>query len=184
MPHDRRKKKSVAEQAAEIRRKRSGSPVTHDPSHPAVQAPERPEFGGPSAIPEGILPPSNLAGTLGVFNSAASLDGGLQKRFDQDLANANYVNKTTGKQLKYAGKVWGRMRTEAGLPWLRIHDLRHSAASFMIASGRTLFEVQQVLGHSTPVMTQRYAHIAPQALLDSANTTSVILERAMAANEE
>lgn len=95
-----------------------------------------------------------------------------------------FVNKTTGKQLKYAGKVWIRLRNEAGLPWLRIHDLRHSAASFMISSGRTLFEVQQVLGHSTPVMTQRYAHLAPQALLDSANATSAIIEQAMAANGE
>jgi integrase len=92
-----------------------------------------------------------------------------------------FVNKATGEQLTNVRKVWNERRVEAGLPWLRLHDLRHAAASFMISSGRSLFEVQQVLGHATPAMTQRYAHLSPQALLDSANSTSAIIERSMAA---
>jgi integrase len=40
-------------------------------------------------------------------------------------------------------------------------DLRHTAASLMVQSGVPLYEVQKILGHSTPLMTQRYAHLAP-----------------------
>ncbi len=50
---------------------------------------------------------------------------------------------------------WGLIRRKAGLPHLRIHDLRHQFASFLIESGRTLYEVQQVLGHSDPSLIQR-----------------------------
>lgn len=52
-------------------------------------------------------------------------------------------------------KVWTRLRTKAGLPHLRIHDLRHQYASFLVNSGRTLYEVQQILGHSDSKVTER-----------------------------
>lgn len=75
-------------------------------------------------------------------------------------------------------KVWGRIRRKAGLPHLRIHDLRHQFASFLINSGRTLYEVQQVLGHSDPSVTQRYAHLSTKSLQDAANSASVMIKGA------
>lgn len=57
-----------------------------------------------------------------------------------------------------------RAVVDAGLPGLRFHDLRHSAASFMVQGGVSLFEVQKVLGHRDIRMTQRYAHLAPEHL--------------------
>jgi len=56
-------------------------------------------------------------------------------------------------------KVWSRLRKAAGVPFLRIHDLRHQYASFLVNSGRTLYEVQQILGHADSSVTQRYAHL-------------------------
>ena len=53
----------------------------------------------------------------------------------------------------------------ARLPGLRIHDLRHSAASFMVNSGVDLFAVGKVLGHASYQSTQRYAHLANDTLL-------------------
>ena len=53
----------------------------------------------------------------------------------------------------------------AKLPGLRIHDLRHSAASFMVNSGVDLFAVGKVLGHASYQSTQRYAHLANDTLL-------------------
>ena len=44
---------------------------------------------------------------------------------------------------------------------LRIHDLRHTAASFMIYEGAHLELVRQQLGHSSVTVTQRYAHLYP-----------------------
>lgn len=56
-------------------------------------------------------------------------------------------------------------RAAAGLPDLRIHDLRHSAASFMVNSGVDLFAVGKVLGHASYQSTQRYSHLANDTLL-------------------
>jgi integrase len=56
-------------------------------------------------------------------------------------------------------KVWDRLRKEAGLPHLRLHDLRHNYASYLINSGHSLYLVQSILGHSDPSVTQRYAHL-------------------------
>ena len=50
----------------------------------------------------------------------------------------------------------------AGLPDVRIHDLRHTYASLLINNGVSLYEVQELLGHSSSAMTQRYAHLQPK----------------------
>lgn len=89
-----------------------------------------------------------------------------------------FINTRTKKPLVNIHKVWGRLREKAGLEWLRIHDLRHSYASFLVNSGRTLFEVQQILGHSDSKVTERYAHLSSKTLQDAANTASVIIQGA------
>jgi len=61
-------------------------------------------------------------------------------------------------------KQWDRIRKVAGLPYLRLHDLRHSFASFLVNDGRTLYEVQAILGHSTSKVTERYAHLSTTTL--------------------
>ncbi len=60
---------------------------------------------------------------------------------------------------------WQRAIRVAKLPGLRIHDLRHSAASFMINSNIDLFTVGKVLGHASYQSTMRYAHVANENLL-------------------
>lgn len=60
---------------------------------------------------------------------------------------------------------WQTARDEASLPGLRIHDLRHSAASFMINAGVDLFAVGRVLGHADHKSTMRYSHLANDTLL-------------------
>jgi integrase len=60
---------------------------------------------------------------------------------------------------------WQAARATAVLPGLRIHDLRHSAASFMVNSGVDLFAVGKVLGHASYQSTQRYSHLANATLL-------------------
>jgi len=60
---------------------------------------------------------------------------------------------------------WQQAIRTAKLPGLRIHDLRHSAASFMVNSGVDLFAVGKVLGHASYQSTQRYSHLANDTLL-------------------
>ena len=60
----------------------------------------------------------------------------------------------------------------AGLEEVRIHDLRHSFASFLVNAGRSLYEVQKLLGHTQIKTTQRYAHLSQQTLLDAANAAN------------
>jgi integrase len=54
---------------------------------------------------------------------------------------------------------WRKIRTAAGLAGFRWHDLRHSCASFLAASGASLLEIGSVLGHKSAATTKRYAHL-------------------------
>lgn len=65
--------------------------------------------------------------------------------------------------------AWDTIRNRVGLSDVRLHDLRHSFASFLVNNGRSLYEVQKLLGHHDPKVTMRYAHLAPGALIDAAN---------------
>ena len=84
-----------------------------------------------------------------------------------------FVNVSKGERLKYVHGSWDRLRSKVpGLSHLRLHDLRHQYASFLVNGGRTLYEVQQILGHKDPSVTQRYAHLSSRSLQDAANSAS------------
>ena len=68
---------------------------------------------------------------------------------------------------------WDTARTEAGLPELRIHDLRHSFASFLVNAGRSLYEVQELLGHAEIRTTSRYAHLSRERLREAVEVVQV-----------
>ena len=59
-----------------------------------------------------------------------------------------------------------------GLADVRSHDLRHSFASFLVNSGRSIYEVLRILGHTQIKTTQRYAHLSQDSLLEAANEIS------------
>ncbi len=90
-----------------------------------------------------------------------------------------FINKKTKKPYVNIAKVWEKLRAKAGLPHLRLHDLRHQAASNLINSGSSLYIVQQILGHSDPSVTQRYAHLSMKSLNDASDNASAIIKGAM-----
>ena len=75
-----------------------------------------------------------------------------------------FVSPQTGKPFNNIRRSFTRAVREAGLKDLKFHDLRHVFASNLVRKGVDLYVVQQLLGHSTPKMTQRYAHIRPDHL--------------------
>lgn len=74
---------------------------------------------------------------------------------------------------------WKKIRKEAGMPDLRLHDLRHSYASYLVNNGVSLYVVQELLGHSHPRTTQRYAHLQRSTLTHAANLAADAVRRAV-----
>ena len=63
---------------------------------------------------------------------------------------------------------WFRWAADAlGHAGVRVHDLRHSAASAMINADVPLYTVGAVLGHKAAASTQRYSHLDTSSLSDA-----------------
>lgn len=62
--------------------------------------------------------------------------------------------------------AWTVARKETGID-CRWHDLRHTCASWLVQAGVPLYTVGTILGHSSPAMMQRYAHLADSNLTDA-----------------
>jgi hypothetical protein len=65
-----------------------------------------------------------------------------------------------GTRIKSINRTWENIRTAAGLPDVRLHDLRHSFASDALMCGQPLAVVGEMLGHKDDRTTKRYAHLA------------------------
>jgi integrase len=61
-------------------------------------------------------------------------------------------------------RTWEAVRDEAGLPGLRLHDLRHAYASVLASGGLSLPIIGALLGHTNPTTTARYAHLLDDPL--------------------
>lgn len=68
--------------------------------------------------------------------------------------------------------AWNNARKRAGLPEVRLHDLRHTAASVMVQANIPIFTVSRILGHTQIKTTQRYSHLAEDTLLAATETAS------------
>ena len=77
-----------------------------------------------------------------------------------------------GARLTTVKKSWGAVLKAAAIMDFRIHDLRHSFASRVKRGGADLYAVQRLLGHSSPIMTQRYAHLQPDDLREAVDKVS------------
>ncbi|WP_159761479.1 site-specific integrase [Sphingomonas sp. 8AM] len=74
-------------------------------------------------------------------------------------------NPDTLKPFVSIKHAWQAVRKLANLPGFRIHDTRHSFASFCVNDGVDLFTIGKLLGHASYQSTQRYAHLANDTLL-------------------
>ncbi|HPO15401.1 MAG TPA: site-specific integrase [Candidatus Hydrogenedentes bacterium] len=99
-----------------------------------------------------------------VLNELAKevLRGMLERRADGNPFV--FPGARPGAHMAEPRRVFERVKAEAKLGNLRLHDLRHTFASVAVQNGASLYEVQKLLGHSSSVMTQRYSHLSDDGL--------------------
>ena len=74
------------------------------------------------------------------------------------------------------GRVWHRLRVEADLCDVRLHDLRHSYASIAMAQGETVLTIGRLLGHRDPATTLKYIHLSDAMVREAADAVGAALE--------
>lgn len=71
---------------------------------------------------------------------------------------------------------WDKVRREAGMPDLRMHDLRHTFASNLVNSGQSIYVVSKLLGHSQIKTTARYSHLADETLMSAVDAAAKVVD--------
>lgn len=108
---------------------------------------------------------------------------------DQAIALLKSIKRTRGNPYIFPSPItgrpcasifypWQRIRKRAGLADVRLHDLRHSFASFLVNAGVSIYSVQRLLGHAYIETTQRYAHLSSDTLKDAAEVASAFVSAA------
>ena len=77
--------------------------------------------------------------------------------------------------------LWNRVRRQAGIEDVRLHDLRHTVASHAVMNGVPVPVVSRLLGHSNTRMTLRYAHLADRDIEAAAERVGAALAEVMGA---
>lgn len=108
-------------------------------------------------------------GVLAILNSVPRFEG----------CPFVFPNEKTMKPFVSFFCSWDTARKKAGLADLRVHDLRHSFASFLVNAGCPIYEVKELLGHSQIKTTQRYAHLSQDRLMSATNKVSNLVSAAM-----
>ncbi len=93
------------------------------------------------------------------------------------------VGKHPNTHITDLERPWRRLREAAGMPELRIHDLRHTFASIAVMNGVDLLMVGKILGHSNYQTTMRYAHLADAPVRAAADKVSGLMAGAVMGQE-
>jgi integrase len=72
---------------------------------------------------------------------------------------------------------WNTARIRAGLPEVRMHDLRHSFASNLVNSGQSIYVVSKLLGHSQIKTTARYSHLSDATLMSAVDAAAMAINK-------
>lgn len=78
-----------------------------------------------------------------------------------------FLNSRTKKPLGSIKNAFNRAVEKSGIKDFTFHSLRHTFASQLVRDGVDLYVVQKLLGHASPKMTQRYAHLREDMLKDA-----------------
>jgi integrase len=122
--------------------------------------------------------PDSKTGAKPIYLNAAAIN--LLRTMPRMAGNPYVIaGKNPGARLINLQKPWRRIRAKANLAGVRIHDLRHSFASVAAGTGMSLPMIGKLLGHSQPVTTARYAHLAVDPILAASNLIGAEIDAAM-----
>ena len=76
----------------------------------------------------------------------------------------------------WLGRFWHSVRAEAGLSDVRLHDLRHTHATFALRQGESVLAIGRLLGHADAESTLKYTHLADAMVREAAETVGAALE--------
>ena len=118
---------------------------------------------GPRAVPLGEAARAHIATLPGKRKPEAFL----------------FPRHAEGRGIYSLESCWRAVRADARLGGLRLHDLRHTAASQAVMAGENLPLVGRLLGHRRHRTTAAYAHVADTHLVGAAETVGALIARAM-----
>jgi len=78
-----------------------------------------------------------------------------------------FTNEETKKPIVTVNKVWRKFLKDAGIQNFRLYDCRHTFASKLAMKGVSIYEISELLGHTTVEMTKVYAHLSPEHLANA-----------------
>jgi integrase len=131
--------------------------------------PERTKAGGSTGERRIVLSPPALA-ILAARRAAVDSARETAAKAREAFADPEFVFPAARGEGHAVGlrRAFTKATERAGLSAIRIHDLRHSFASFAVADGASLFLIGKLLGHASARTTERYAHLAGDPLQDAA----------------
>jgi integrase len=97
-------------------------------------------------------------------------------RSRQGKSSCEYVFSLNDRPIygNWVQHLFKRYVRRAGLSeGIHFHSLRHTFASWLVQSGASLYEIQKLLGHSGPQVTQIYAHLSPSELHETVDKITV-----------
>jgi integrase len=121
-------------------------------------------------------PPANARSSRGPLQATIPSDQGIgtgaaAPRQDGPAGSLVFASTiSTPIEPRNINRRWDELRERAGLDWLRLHDLRHGCATFMLAAGVPSRAIMEVLGHSGISVTMNtYAHVLPALRQEAAD---------------
>ena len=129
-----------------------------------------------------VLPDSKTGKKAIVLNAAARQ---ILETLPREQDNPYVIcGRKQGRHLVNLQKPWRRIRKRAGLEDVRLHDLRHTFASWAAKKGGSLPQISAILGHKQAQTTQRYAHLVPDHLQSLVDNVGDGLTAAMSGSKE
>jgi len=95
-----------------------------------------------------------------------------------------FVNPRTKTRYYSVHKAWNKIRIKSGLPKLRLHDLRHMAASELAGQGESILVIARYLGHAQVATAERYSHISNSVLRRASDKISTAVQNALGSDSQ